>query len=367
MGLSDRGVRMRGGSGGSIGEEGRVQARVNHRSQPRVTLFFRRPWPVGSYSIEASFEAMLAAYPADAPLQPCRHVSGWFSQGLLPRVRAILEARRAATCVNHVTGDVHYLVFGLPRGRTVLTIHDCGFLHQRRGVRRALLQWLWLRLPVRFATVVTVVSEASRREVIALSGCAPGKVEVVPTSIDARFRPRPRGQAERPVVLHIGTTPNKNLERHVEALRGLPVRLCVVGALDDAQRALLARSGVEHEVRSRLSTEEMVEAYAAADLLLFASTFEGFGMPILEAQAVGRPVVTANLSSMPEVGGDAACYVDPFDPASIRAGVQRVLADADYRAALVERGLRNVERFAAATTARSYARIYARLAGARDG
>lgn len=340
-----------------------VQQRETDEVQPRVTLFFRRPWPVGSYSIEASFEAMLAAYPDAAPVRPCTHVSRWFSQGVLPRIRATLEARRAASRVNHVTGDVHFLVFGLPRGRTVLTIHDCGFLHQRTGLRRALLQWLWLRLPVQRAAVVTVVSEASRREVLALSGCPPAKVEVVPTSIDARFQPRPRAFGTPPVVLHVGATANKNLERHVAALQGLPVRLCVIGALDDAQRALLARSGVEHEVRARLSPVQMVAAYEQADMLLFASTFEGFGMPILEAQAVGRPVVTANTSSMPEVAGEGACLVDPHDVASIRAGVCRVLDDARYREGLVERGFRNVERFAAATTARRYASIYARLAG----
>lgn len=330
---------------------------------PRVTLFFRRPWPTGSYSIEASFAAMLARYPATAPVRPRTHVSRWHSAGVLPRLRAVVDARRAAGDVNHVTGDVHFLVFGLPRARTLLTIHDCGFLHGRRGLRRWLLTWLWLRLPVRHVALVSVVSEATRQEVIAHTGCAPEKVVVVPTSIDAGFVPVPRPFAARPLVLHVGATPNKNFERHLAALAGLPVRLLVVAHLDAAQRAALAASGIDAEVRAGLSQEQMRAAYAEADLLLFASTFEGFGMPILEAQATGRPVVTASASSMPQVAGDAACYVDPLSVASIRAGVERVLADAGYRETLVARGFDNVRRFSAAATARRYAALYARLAG----
>lgn len=333
---------------------------------PLVTLFFRKPWPAGSYSIEGSFAAMLAHYPAAAPVRPRCHVSRWHSRGVLPRLRAILDARRAASAVNHVTGDVHFLVFGLPGSRTLLTIHDCGFLHAHRGLRRWLLQWLWLRLPVRHTALVSVVSEATRQDVIALAGCPPGKVVVVPTSIDAGFRPVPRAFAATPVVLHVGANPNKNFERHLAALAGLPVRLLVVAHLSAAQRQALAASGIDADVRAGLSAEGMRAAYAACDLLLFASTFEGFGMPILEAQATGRPVVTANVSSMPLVGGDAACYVDPLSVASIRAGVERVLDDADYRAGLVARGFANVERFSAATTAKRYATLYARLAGCAD-
>ena len=84
-------------------------------------------------------------------------------------------------------------------------------------------------------------------------------------------------------------------------------------------------------------------------------------MPILEAQTVGRPVVTSGVSSMPEVAGDAACLVDPTDVAAIRAGVQRVIDDTTFRATLVERGFENVKRFGSEAVARQYADLYAEV------
>jgi len=107
-------------------------------------------------------------------------------------------------------------------------------------------------------------------------------------------------------------------------------------------------------------------AYRECDLVVFASSYEGFGLPILEANATGRPVVTSNVCSMPEVAGGAACLVDPFDVASIRAGVNRVLSDPAYRESLIVAGFENAKRFGAARIARAYADVYTNLAGAGE-
>jgi glycosyltransferase involved in cell wall biosynthesis len=125
----------------------------------------------------------------------------------------------------------------------------------------------------------------------------------------------------------------------------------------------LQRCGIDYENYVGLSRQELVAQYADADLLLFASTYEGFGLPIVEAQAVGRPVVTSNILPMPEVAGDGAYFVDPFDVASIRAGVLHVVDNAEQRNRLVEAGLRNVERFRIAAVARKYAELYREIAG----
>jgi glycosyltransferase involved in cell wall biosynthesis len=97
-------------------------------------------------------------------------------------------------------------------------------------------------------------------------------------------------------------------------------------------------------------------------MVLFASTYEGFGLPIIEAQATGRPVVTSRVTAMPEVAGDGACLVDPYDVASIRSGVLRVLGDRGYRDSLVHRGFENVRRFEPGRIAAQYARLYEEVA-----
>jgi glycosyltransferase involved in cell wall biosynthesis len=102
----------------------------------------------------------------------------------------------------------------------------------------------------------------------------------------------------------------------------------------------------------------VLRAYAECDLVVFASTYEGFGMPIIEANAIGRVVVTSNCRPMCDVAGSAACLVDPYDPLSIREGVCRVITHAEYRDALIQRGYDNVARFRAAEIAVQYADIY---------
>lgn len=331
---------------------------------PTALLLYRKTRPSGNFSIEISFDRMKAAFPAVAPAGWAieKFSSSYFSNGLLDRLRAIREAARQTADVYHITGDVHYLALGLPGRRCLLTIHDCGFFHDARGLKRALLKLFWLSWPVRRCRLITAVSEATRTDIIQLTHCPPHKVRVVPTLIAGHFKraPRPFGQ-DRPVVLHIGLAPNKNFHRHVAALAGLPVKLRVIGKPEPSHLALVNQHQLDCQFDYNLSEAEMQDAYANCDLLLFASTLEGFGMPILEAQSVGRPVVTSHCSSMPEVAGGAAFLVDPFEVSSIRAGVLRVIQDAPYREELIAKGFENIKRYQPEAVAEQYAALYAEL------
>jgi glycosyltransferase involved in cell wall biosynthesis len=281
---------------------------------------------------------------------------------LVTRIANALNARRRRGRINHVLGDTHYLANFLPRRGTLITIHDCVSLERLRGLRRSMV-WLFnYWWPLKHATEVVVVSEFTRRSLHRWISYPDARITVIPPPLSPEFAevpPRPHGQWSR--LLHIGVAENKNLERVAEALSGLDVTLAVVGRPTEAQRRALERHGVRYEVHAHLDRMELLEQYALADVLLFASTYEGFGMPIIEAQAVGRPVVTSNAASMPEAAGGAACLVDPFDPTSIRAGIMRVLRDPHYAAQLIEAGRRNAKKYAVARVAEGYAQVYRRL------
>ena len=325
----------------------------------RVTHFQRRPMP-GYFSLETLFKSVRQAMPPEAV---CRvHVARFVSLGLWRRLYNILEAPFYQGDINHVTGDIHYLAFLLPKGRTLLTIHDCASLERLRGWKRALLRLFWYTLPVRRAGLVSVVSQATKAELLRHVDCPPAKIRVVHCCISPALRRDPRPfNAGRPRVLHIGTGKNKNLLRVAEALAGIPCRLDIIGRLDAGQEAALQAHGIDYLATAQMTDDAVAEAYRNCDLVVFASTYEGFGLPIAEANAVGRPVVTSRLLSMPEVAGDAACLVDPFDPASIRAGVLRIINEADYRRELVEKGFANAERFTPEAVAREYVEIYREL------
>jgi len=268
--------------------------------------------------------------------------------------------------VNHITGDVHYLALGLDGPRTLLTIHDCVSLERLSGLKRALLRWFWYEAPIRRVAMVSVVSESSRRELLRLTNCDPSKVRTIHNCIGEEFVPSEKVfSTVEPVFLQVGTGKNKNFERTIPALAGLRCRLKLIGKLNGEQLELLKDCGIRYTNVPQATDVELVEAYRQSDIVLFASTYEGFGLPIVEANATGRAVLTSNLLSMPEVAGESACLVDPFDVGAIRAGVLKMLNGGGYRNHLIEAGLQNAKRFTAGRIAAQYAGLYEEIIAAQ--
>ena len=259
----------------------------------------------------------------------------------------------------HQTGDIHYSILGAWRRPVVLTIHDLRFIEEASGLKRLLFWWFWLYLPCWRANRVTVISEFTKSRLVALGRVGSEKIRVIPNCVAPEFTAQPKPWPSGTVrVLQVGTTDNKNLSRVMEACAGLPVHLSILGKLSDAQRAELVRRGIDYEEFRHLHRDQVVALYAACDLVVFVSTYEGFGMPIIEAQAVGRPVITSNLSPMREVAGQGALLVDPFDVQGIRSGLLRLLNDAGLREELVAAGFRNFRQYSASSVALQYAAVY---------
>ena len=322
----------------------------------RVTYANRCPG--NFWSIEELFRSIARAMPSSV-------VTEWSTA---PAGRANLKSLLANLLwfrnlkdadVIHLTGDIHYAILADWRNPVVMTIHDLRFFEEARGPKRWLFWLLWLYLPCLRANRITVISEFTRERLLACCPVRRDKVAVVPNCVGVGFMPSPKPWPATMVrILAVGTTPNKNLERLIEACAGLDVELVVLGVPSPTQEELLARHGVAYMCRSKLSGAEVVELYAECDLVAFVSTYEGFGMPILEAQAVGRPVLTSDLSPMREVAGKGALLVDPFDVGSIRAGMQRLLTDAPLRERLVAAGFGNVKKYSAESVAARYAEVY---------
>lgn len=327
---------------------------------PLTAIHFQRQPAPGQVSIERLFDAVRDAMPDD--VRCLVHISPFRSRGLLQRTANMVAAARHQADVNHVTGDVHYLALALRGPSTLLTIHDCVSLERLRGLKRALFRWFWYVLPIRHAQIVSTVSEATKREVLRHARCNPDKIRVVRNCVRSEFVPDFKAfNVSNPLILQVGTGANKNLERVVEALAGSKCRMNILGALSDTQKSLLGERGIRYSNLPVATDVQVLEAYKACDMVVFASTYEGFGLPIIEANATGRPVVTANVLSMPEVAGAAACLVDPFDVASLRQGIVRVIEDGSFRQSLIEAGFENAKRFSAKSVTAEYVRLYREL------
>jgi glycosyltransferase involved in cell wall biosynthesis len=325
-----------------------------------VRLFFRKKRPNANFSIENSFHQMMKAFPSSSNFQLESFTTSYHSTGIINRALAVFEAQKHQGEINHIIGDIHFLTLGLSPSKTILTIHDCGFLeYYTNPIQQWILKYFWLTVPVRRSRIITVVSQATKDDVLKYTNCPEEKIRIIPTIIGDYFKPITKQfNVQYPTILHLGTAVNKNLERHIAALAGIPCHFRIIGKLSDKHKTLLAQHKIEYSAVVNISNQEIQEEYAKVDMVLFASTLEGFGMPILEAQTVGRPVITSNISSMPEVAGNSACLVDPLSIVSIRAGILKIIQDEIYRNSLIQKGFENIKRFQAETVARQYEAVY---------
>lgn len=322
----------------------------------KIVLIFRKRH-VNAYSIEELFHSVAGE------LKKNNEITEYVAGSRWNIVRDAWRLRKMKADIYHLTGDIHYLILLLPRRKTILTIHDIGhFLFGLNGIKRWLYKWLWLVLPIRAARAVTAVSKATSDNIVTHLGLADKPVEVIENCHHPIFKPVHRPfNVNQPAILQVGTKSYKNVPRLIEALQGIPCRLVLVGSLDDEIRNKLADCNVAYENHVGLTHAEIYKQYVKSDLVSFVSLGEGFGVPIIEAQATGRPLITANVSPMCDVAGEGACLADPMNVSQIREGIQKIIADEDYRKRLIERGLHNVRRYSPVAISSQYYTLYQRI------
>ena len=280
---------------------------------PKVVWYFRKKRALGNFSIENSFRELFPHFEGSEWEVEWREAS-WFSEGFLNRLRIAIEARRLDADIVHITGDINFAALFMMQRKVVLTIHDNGFLEEHRGWKRWLMKKVWLDWPLKRCDRVIAVSNATKRSIVEHTDYSEDQIEVIHSVVPSHFKPRTvLPNNPKPVLLHIGLAPNKNLRGHAEAIQGMDVLLRIIGEPSAEDHAMLQSLGIDYEWKSKLSDEEMQEAYATSDVLLFCSTLEGFGMPILEAKAVGLPVITSDIEPMKEVGRGYAKFAMPND------------------------------------------------------
>lgn len=289
---------------------------------------------------------------------------------------------------------LHGLAFAVPLAAgcpTVITVHDLSFLRFPEAFRRfnrVYLTWV-TRFSTRRAGRVIAVSESTRRDVIALCRVPAERVVAVPNGVDEQYCPaepaavaefrRRQGLPER-FMLYLGTLePRKNLETLVAAYArwrsyagsGAP-KLIIAGGKGwffETIFARVAELGLTGDVLfpGYVPAAELPWWYRAAELFVYPSRFEGFGLPVLEAMACGTPVITTTASSLPEVAGDAALLVAPDDTDALTAALERLMGDPALRAGLREAGLRQAARFSWSRTAAETAQVYRDVLAAGSG
>ncbi len=290
-----------------------------------------------------------------------------------------LALRRARIDLLHALAFAGPLAISIP---WVVTIYDLSFIRfpqSFNAANRIYLKWA-TRQSLRRANRVIAISESTRRDLVTLFGARQEKIEVVHCGIDPSFSPahdpsdseRLRAQHHLPekMILFVGTIePRKNVAGLIRAFARakrsahLPHQLVLIGARGWKYQevdAAIEREGIADQVIfvGYVDQDELPRWYRAADLFVYPSHYEGFGLPPLEAMACGAPVVTSNASSLPEVVGEAGLRVAPDDEVALADAIARALTDGALREQMVERGLKQAAKFSWSRAARETADTY---------
>lgn len=269
-----------------------------------------------------------------------------------------------------------------PSGKRVLTLHDVRRMHSDAGWRGKMAFRLVLRAALKRADLLITVSEAMKKELQPLCGATP--IHVIPNGLDVVYRDRPSDDAlaafqsrfrlPNGFLLSVGHFERrKNYLRLIEAVAylrdiGFDCHLIIVGN-DSGHRAPLESKISSLKLESKitllsgLSDLELRCAYALCSLFVFPSTYEGFGIPILEAMTAARPMALSDIPVFREITESQSAYFSPLDPRDIARAIERVLTSPEEQARLIEYGRERIEFYSYSDIAARYERLYIKLLG----
>ena len=295
------------------------------------------------------------------------HQAPFTSRGTFRKLLNALSVISYRNQVLHIFGDVTYMsLFINYSNKLIVTFHDTDLYSNASGFRRWLFGLLWYRIPLQRASRVTCISEHTRRNLINFFSPINTEITVIPNpnTIENSYSYKSIQKNRNIKFIHIGTKANKNLEGTIKVLNALSgmfeVSLTVIG---EPTRKELSLSNEEYpiDVISNITEEELVKKYIEADILLFLSKSEGFGLPILEAQKCGTYVVTSINAPMVDIVGNGGIVVDIDDYDNIIAECVSLILDEDLQNSLAKSAKQNVEQYSLSIIKKKYESLYKEL------
>lgn len=319
-------------------------------------LYIYREKEKNEHSIEAVFDTV------SETLKKFGHdIHKWYKPVSWQQTfREIWELRKEGYDVYHITGDVNYLWLFFPWRKTTMTCHDIGMYKNNPKTFVCVLYVLAsFILSTIFLKKITAVSELTKDDLIKFLKIKSHKIQVIPNplSLPVCKKPKPFNK-DCPVILQIGTGWHKNLQGLIEGACGIKCHLDIIGQPNDADIAHMKEYGISYSVSHHIPTVEVIRKYENCDILYFVSRSEGFGMPIIEAQTVGRVILTSLTEPMRTVAGNAALLFNPEDHQSIHQGLLQIINNDALREQMIEDGYKNAAKYQPTIIGRQYEQFY---------
>lgn len=310
------------------------------------------------HSIEAVFDTIARE------LEKKINISKWYKPAnWIKTFSEIRQLRKEKFDLYHITGDVYYLWPFFPWNKTIMTVHDIGmYKNNPWSLKRWLFIFIGIFVPSFIHKTMTCVSSLTKSDLIRLLHISPNKLTVIENPLSLNINRQDKTfNSSCPVIMQIGTGWHKNLDTLIESVRGFECTLDIIG---NPEKELIARMDeyqINYHISSNISTTEVCKHYENSDILYFVSRSEGFGLPIIEAQTIGRPVLTSLEEPTKSVSGNAAILLSPNDSIGIRKAIESLCLNVEFRNQLIDKGFENAAKYSKSKIAQQYLDLYNKL------
>ena len=284
-------------------------------------VFVYRKKIKGRYSLENVFNSIIPY------LKKKHNISVYYTRGRMFLFQDIFHLRSLKADIYHIVGDVNYFSIFLPKKKTILTIPDVGhYIYGLKTIKKFLYKWLWIIWPAYCAQCVVTISNFSKKKILNIINKKNFKIDVIPCCYRGElkiFKKKIKKSNIR--ILFVGTGNNKNLTNLIKAAKFTNWTITIIGEISTSDKILLDKYKIDYKNLINVNFKKINQAYKTNDILCFISLHEGFGLPIIEANASGVPVIASNIEPMKTVAGRGAYLVSPRNIKNIKKSILKII------------------------------------------
>lgn len=306
----------------------------------KIALILRKKFP-GENSMEELARSLERNMPELTVYElPC------YSSNPFDMVKNIKYVRKIKADLFHIFTMSDAYIAPFVRN-AVITCHDVFTLKLRRSrIKTIMFKFFNMDMPYLFIKKLICISSVTANDMVGYCRKYRKKIVVIPNPLNENIGfSYKEFDTKKPVILHIGTAPRKNLPNVLRALKGIECKIIIVGILNQEEKELLAENKIEYENYVDIPFQDVISLYSSCDIVSFPSSKEGFGMPLIEANKVGRPVLGSSIDIFKEIAPECYCQTDENSVQSLRDGFVKIINDEKYREKLINNGIANVKKY----------------------
>ena len=245
------------------------------------------------------------------------------------------------------------------KSKTITTILDNYTYLKLKGFKKLLFKIFWIKIPILKSKKIHFISPKIKNETENIIKHKIIDSAIIPCCVPNDLKKEKKKFEKK--ILFIGSTENKNLICLLKAIKDLNVKLTIVGSIDLYHKNFLLKNNIMFENHVGISDEDINKVYSRNDILVFPSLYEGFGMPIIEANYVGIPVITSNLSPMKEIARNSSLLFDPYKPNDLKNKLILLIKNSELRKKLIINGFINANKYQSNNIAKHFMKLYKQL------